>query len=364
MSKIREYISHDQRQVWSITLVLALVAGYIFLKPYIPVTVLGLLLAFLFYPVHTYFKKKLNSNGRSVLLTTIISLLVIGIPIILIMIITASQALKLADNLANSSIAVNNESLSDGLNNLVADINQKAESLLGLKEVIKSQDVQSFLSGVLPKIAGTIANSILGVVSGIPNFFTLLIVYLFVFAAGLTYAEKLRGILEYISPFDKQTNKRYIDRMGSMAKAMLKGQMLIAFLQGLATAIALAIVGLSDYFWFFLVIFTALSFIPLGAGIVTIPLGIALLLFGNISGGLIILLNHFLFVTNIDNIRPFLVPKEAQLPAVLTLLAAFAGVAHFGFIGVVYGPIIMIALTTTIESYIAFKKKVLKAKSA
>ncbi len=61
------------------------------------------------------------------------------------------------------------------------------------------------------------------------------------------------------------------------------------------------------------------------------------------------MLNHFLIVTNIDNyIRPKVVPDNARLPAALTILGAFAGVSYFGFLGVIYGPMIMIFVMTTI----------------
>jgi predicted PurR-regulated permease PerM len=51
-------------------------------------------------------------------------------------------------------------------------------------------------------------------------------------------------------------------------------------------------------------------------------------------------------------IDPFsLVSKEAYLNFVLVLLAALGGYAWFGFFGVVYGPVLMVLLTTTIDVY-------------
>ncbi len=99
-------------------------------------------------------------------------------------------------------------------------------------------------------------------------------------------------------------------------------------------------------------ILTVLSIIPLGGGIIVIPIGIIMILLGNIWQGALILAGHFLIVTNEDNIlRPKLVPDEARLDPALTLLSVFSGLAFFGFIGIVVGPVIMILIVTTIEVY-------------
>ena len=99
---------------------------------------------------------------------------------------------------------------------------------------------------------------------------------------------------------------------------------------------------------------TALSIIPLGGGIVTMPFGIGMALFGNVIGGLFVFFFHLIVVTNIDNfLRPVLVPRDARLNSALMLLAVFAGIAMFGFWGIVIGPVLMIIIVTTIDVYLA-----------
>lgn len=343
--------------IWPVTLIIALVVGYFVLKPFLGVTVFGLLIAFIFYPLYKWLGTKIKSDGVNVMLTTLASLLIIAIPLTFVLYLTVHEAVDLAHNLANSQLFVNGADVTSSVDDLTKNVNGKIESLVGVHDALKADSVNSFIHTTLPQIARSMGNLILGVVGGIPNFFTMLIVYLFVFTAGLTYGKNLRSIATDISPFDKATNEKYVGRLGAMAKAMLKGQFLIAILQGVASAAVLALVGFSDYFWVMAVLFTFLSFIPLGAGIITIPLGIILILLGNVWGGIAVLANHFVIITNIDNVvRPKVVPKNAQLPAVLTILGAFGGVSLFGLIGVVYGPMLMIFVTTTIESYIHYKK--------
>ena len=104
---------------------------------------------------------------------------------------------------------------------------------------------------------------------------------------------------------------------------------------------------------------SALSVIPLGSGIITIPFGIGMMLFGNVFGGIFVVLFHLIVVTNIDNfLRPMLVPREARLDSALMLLSVFAGIGMFGAFGIVIGPVLMIVIVTTISVYLAVYKGV------
>ena len=91
----------------------------------------------------------------------------------------------------------------------------------------------------------------------------------------------------------------------------------------------------------------------------TIPFGIGLMLFGNIAGGLFVVLFHVIVITNVDNfLRPILVPQEARLDPALMLLSVFSGITMFGFFGIILGPVLMILIVTTISVYLAVYKGV------
>jgi predicted PurR-regulated permease PerM len=191
-----------------------------------------------------------------------------------------------------------------------------------------------------------------GTVGGIASFFTLLIIFLFVLSALFRDQETVINAIKKLNPLGDEITDLYLTKAGAMTGAMVRGQFVIAIAQGFAEAGFLWILGY-DYFIFMAMLFSLLSIIPLGAGIIVIPFGIILILTGNVVDGLLILGFHFLIVTNIDNVlRPRLVPKEARLNPALTILAVFAGIAMFGFIGIVIGPVIMILIITTIRVYL------------
>jgi predicted PurR-regulated permease PerM len=181
----------------------------------------------------------------------------------------------------------------------------------------------------------------------------------------LVNQDKLLALFHQINPLGPRISKLYAERTAVMTKAMARGQFIIAFVQGTTDALLLYLAGLHSLFFFFVVLLTALSIIPLGGGIVAIPIGIGMILTGHIWQGALVVLGHILIVTNEDNVmRPRLVPQEARLDPALTLVSVFSGLAMFGFLGIVIGPVIMILIVTTIQVFMEVFKKIESVKEA
>jgi predicted PurR-regulated permease PerM len=156
-------------------------------------------------------------------------------------------------------------------------------------------------------------------------------------------------------------DQKYVDRVTAMTRAMVKGIFVIAVAQGVIAGLFFWIAGVKyAIFWMVLAIF--FSILPLGANVIAIPIGIVLLVIGDIWQGVLVILGSVFIVSNIDNLlRPRLVAKEAELNSALVLLSAFGGLKLFGFLGVVYGPVIMIFLVTTVEIYLEHYRQIEEA---
>ncbi len=341
------------------TMIIASVAGLLFIKPYFGTILFAGLIALIFNPVYLGVLRKTHNQGLSITTTLVVALLSVLIPIIFLLGITVAQA-----NTIITTVQSNTGSLGDiqvdevtergteRINNIIHslpggdEVNVDKEKVHDTVKQVVSEAVQGFiqiLSGVGTAAIGLISTAILSI---------------FLIAGMLRFQKELVQTTKEISPFHNKVTQMYLDKASAMTKAMVKGQLIIASVQGLASAVSLWIVGV-DYFWFFLAILTFLSFIPLGAGIITIPIGVLLIFTGNIPQGLFIIAFHLLAVTNIDNIlRPRLVPKSARLHPALVLLAVFSGVAVFGAAGVIFGPVIMILLVATFEMYGEYNKTV------
>jgi predicted PurR-regulated permease PerM len=182
---------------------------------------------------------------------------------------------------------------------------------------------------------------------------TAAVIFLYVFISMLVKGDELRLLIRRLNPLGEEVTDLYLAKMAAMVRGTVQGQFVIALAQGVAGAISIYIAGFHEGFFIFALLLSALSVIPLGGGIVTIPFGIGMAVFGNIGGGIFVVLFHLLVVTNIDNVlRPILVPKEAKLDSALMLLSVFAGITMFGFLGIVIGPVVMIVIVTTISVYL------------
>lgn len=336
--------------------ILSVIALFLFLRNYFMLIAVSAILAYLFNPVYKWcMRKTSDSHGKSISMTVVVLFATIAIPLTALIAITVEQTASL---LTNISAAVSNTgSVGEAVDSLVSGFNQQAEKLPFVEDdVLSIDEVRQWIKNSASTIVSATLSFIKDFAGGIANFFTTLIIFLFIFSSLLKNQKKIVEWLEGLNPLGSQMNQTYLKKMGDMTSAMVKGQFAIAIMQGLSGTISLWITGM-DYLAFWFVLLTFLSIIPLGGGIILIPLGIVLILTGNIWQGILILAWHFLITTNIDNImRPKFVPKSARLDPALTILSVFAGISIFGFLGIVLGPVVMIVLLTTLDTYLAYNR--------
>lgn len=337
--------------------ILSIVGLLLFLRNYFMLIALSAILAYLFNPIYQWFMRHTKqSHGKSIALTAVVVIATIAIPLTALLALTIDQAASMLTQITDA--ASSSGSFSETINNLVASFNEQANKLPMVDgQVLNADQVTQWIKDSASTLVSATLSFIKSFAGGIANFFTTLIIFLFVFSSILRNQKKIIAWLEDINPLGTEMNNTYLQKMGDMTTAMVKGQFAIAVLQGLSGTISLWIIGF-DYLAFWFVLLTFLSIIPLGGGIILIPIGIVLILTGNIWQGVLLLAWHFIITTNIDNImRPRFVPKSARLDPALTILSVFAGIGIFGFLGIVIGPVLMIVLLTTLDMYITFARE-------
>lgn len=125
---------------------------------------------------------------------------------------------------------------------------------------------------------------------------------------------------------------------------------LIALLQGFLGGLLFWIVGIpSALFWGAIMAF--LSILPfIGAFIVYVPAGLILILSGSWIKGLIVLLFGTVIVSQVDNfLRPMLVAGRTSMHALLLFFSMAGGVALFGLVGLVVGPLVAAMFTGVLD---------------
>jgi predicted PurR-regulated permease PerM len=344
-----------QKRALAVATVIAILFGAYFLRGYFILIVVAAVAAYLFTPLFTRINKRFGT-GLSATLTLLAAIAVVAVPMGLFVMLAVVQITNMVERVAEWVGRTDLSALGDQALRFVNDVLHRVpfinvtvtpDSLRG-SMTTAAQRVGEWLLGLLQGAAGSVFGGV-----------TAAILFLYVFVSLLTNSDKVLTLIRRLNPLGEEITDLYMSKMGAMVKGTVMGQFVIAICQGVAGATSIYIAGFHQGFFLFAVLLSALSVIPLGSGIVTIPFGIGMILFGNVFGGVFVIAFHLIVVTNIDNfLRPILVPRAARLDSALMLLAVFSGIAMFGAWGIVIGPVLMIVIVTTISVYLAVYKDV------
>jgi len=282
--------------------------------------------------------------------TILILLVVIGLPSLAFLSVVAGQALALSEA-AGPWI----ERQVSGTGEIAAALDRLTvledypflHGLLPESEILLSKAAEA-VSG-----AGTyFVDSLAGITRGTVAFVLHLFVMLYAMFFFLMDGPALLGRILYYSPLTPEDEERLVSRFVSVARATLKGSLLIGLLQGSLAGIGFRLAGVPGAaFWGTVMIVAAM--IPLvGAGLVWVPAVLYLLVAGHVGAALGLLAWCALVVSTVDNIlRPRLVGRDTRISDLLILLSTLGGIALFGVPGVVVGPIVAALFVTVWHLY-------------
>lgn len=255
-------VDSSQRKTLAVATLLAVIVGVFFLKFYLMLIILSAIIAYLFNPVFNWFLKKGRSVGQASVLTFLVSVLAIVIPLTIIIALTVIQVASLADTIDTDSYTVD---FTDLLNKFVNFVNSTLASL-GINKTISIDSVTTALSNSVKDFGEALAQNILSSISGVFALITTSIIYIYVFMSMLKNQDAIIGSLKKINPLGDEVSDLYLQKIGAMTKATVRGQFTIAFCQGLESALVLSLVGLENWFAFFLGTFIVLVTYSIGSG--------------------------------------------------------------------------------------------------
>jgi predicted PurR-regulated permease PerM len=117
---------------------------------------------------------------------------------------------------------------------------------------------------------------------------------------------------------------------------------LIAFLQGVVGLIGYLIIGINEPFlWFAATCITAMMPV-VGAALVYVPLTVMLFAKGETGRGIAMAIWGFGFIGLVDNLFRFIINKKiGDIHPLITIFGVLAGLQLFGFIGIIFGPLLI-----------------------
>lgn len=334
---------------------------YLLLQPYLGVVVFSIIIVVIFKPIYDRIEDWVGGRkGLATTLTIVALFLAVLIPVLFVVNITVNQAAILTQDI-RAFVAGRNDNFTQIINEINAFLASVPYVNLEAYQINEEAIVDAARNMVGP-VTGYVAQQAISLGGASVEWITNAIIFLSIVGTLFPTYDKALQLLKDLSPLPDELDQIYLDRFVAMTKAMFKGVLVIALIQGVVAGVFMAVAG-TAYVFFLTLLAMFVAVLPMGVNVLTFPVAIVHFLLGNTWQGILIIAASLLVISQLDNlIRPRLVSNEAYLNPALVLLSAFGGLAWFGFLGVIYGPIIAIFFVTTIEIYLTYYRPDLKEK--
>lgn len=201
-------------------------------------------------------------------------------------------------------------------------------------------------------ISDWISSNLQGLVGGTFNAFIAIgLMYFMLYYMFTNRGELKESLKEYI-PMDRENLQEIGVEVQAMVRSNALGIPLVAVAQGLVALIGFLLFQIEDpLFWF--VITTIGSMIPfVGTLIGILPVFVLTLSTGESFQAWGILIYGFVVVGSTDNIiRLYVLKKLDNVHPLITLIGVIVGVPLFGFIGLIFGPLLISLFMVIVKIY-------------
>jgi predicted PurR-regulated permease PerM len=320
-----------------------LLLGYLLyqlFEPFLRPLAWAAIFAAFFYSKHKHLERRFGRSAAASLSTAAVAIIIV-VPFVLIVMAfveEARQTLGSMDLAAGSSQGL--ERVQRGWGWLQRQ--RFGRDIPDLEAVLKMG--ASRIAGLVTEGAGLLARSIVYVVV---NVIIMLFALFFFFRDGDAIMSRLRRVL----PFDPSFREGRIRETAELIKASISSGIIVALVQGAVGGVTFALLGLgAPVFWG--VIMAFFSLLPLGAWIVWLPVAVWLLITGEVGRGIALMAIGAGGISLIDNfLRPMLLAGRTEMNGLLVFISLLGGIAAFGLIGLVLGPVIMATAISFVDAY-------------
>ena len=329
---------------------LILYGAFLILRPFLAAITWAVILAILFYPLYAWLVRL--SRGRSTLagliIVAAIALLVV-VPGVELAWFLSEEAVELVQSVRS---LINGEGVAEWtakpwVQQIRGWWDLLSFRLMDLKinwRELTVQAAQASSSILVGQVKGLAQNVLLFAV----NFVIVLVTLFFLLRDGAEFTSRLRRLL----PMDREHQERLFQNIANAVTAVVHGCLLVAMIQGLLAGLAFWLAGVPySALWGVVTAFAAL--IPLGGTtLVTIPASLYLFLQGDNFKGIILLAWCLGVVVTIDNVlKPIFIGSRMQIPTIVLLFGILGGLAVFGALGLILGPVLFALLAALIDLY-------------
>jgi predicted PurR-regulated permease PerM len=323
----------------SFLLLLALVTmafGFI-LWPLSGAILWGMVLAILFTPLNRALSHRFgHRRSLAAIITLVIIVVMVILPLTLIIASLVQEASKVYERIQSGKLdfRVMFQQVFDSLPGWAANLLDR----FGLTDL---RAFQERLSTAFAKGSQFLVAQTIKVGQNTFDFALSLFVMLYLLFFLLRDGDRIFDGIQAAIPLKPAHRRALLDKFTVVIRATVKGNVVVAFLQGALGGLIFWILGVHPaLLW--AVLMGVLSLLPaVGAALVWFPVAIYFLVTGKIWPGVVLLVYGVVVISLVDNfVRPILVGKDTRIPDYVVLISTLGGISAFGVNGFVIGPVI------------------------
>jgi predicted PurR-regulated permease PerM len=337
-----------QDKFFLVLLAIVTIAFAALLRPFFGAILWAVVIAILFAPLQRRLVARFNGRSSWAALATLLAvLLILVLPLAALGAALVQEATGLYARMKSGEIDFGRY-----FQQVFDVLPAWATSVLDRYGLVDLKAIQERLSSSMMEASQFLASRALtlgqGTLDFVVDFFLMLYLLFFLLRDGEALMQRLRAAL----PVRADEREELIARSGVVIRATIKGNLVVALIQGALGGLIFWILGIHGVvLW--AVVMAVLSLLPaVGTALVWGPVAIWLFATGQVMQGAVLVAFGVLVIGLVDNVmRPLLVGKDTKMPDYIVLFSTLGGIALFGINGFVIGPVIAALFMAAWETF-------------
>jgi predicted PurR-regulated permease PerM len=326
-----------ERRFFFVLLAIFSVAFVWVVSPYIGAVLWGSILALLFHPMQQALQRRWKERKTLAALATLaVILLIVVLPLAVVGVSLIQEVAALVARVRSGEV-----NFGAYFDRVVQALPEWATGLLHRVGLDDLASLQQRLMAGLGERGQALAGRVVGIGSDlvdlVVSFFLAMYLLFFLLQDGHSIARRVRDAI----PLAPDVKSRLLERFLGMIRAAVKGNVVVAIVQGTLGGLAFWFLGVqAPLLWAIVMAFASL--IPaVGAALIWAPVAIYFVAIGQVVQGVGLVLWGTLVIGLVDNVlRPILVGADTKMPDYLVLITTVGGLVIFGIHGFVVGPVV------------------------
>lgn len=334
-SAVPEPVALSEQRMLRLMLVVVSVALVWILLPFYGAVLWGAIIALLFTPLYRWLLPRLHGRrSLAALLTITAATLIVVLPSVLLSGALAREARQMFELVESGEVQP-----AQWLRGLFDTLPAWITAPLGHFGLADFDTVQLELTEALTKASKFLATQTLNVGQNALGLLVSVFIALYLAFFLVRDGDDLVRAVHRAMPLASDDRQALLEEFGTVLRATVKGNLVIAVVQGALGGLAFWVLGVPGaLLWAALM--AVLSLLPVvGAGLVWLPVAVGLFVTGSPWQAVGLVVFGVLVIGLVDNLlRPILVGRQTGLPDYLVMITTFGGIALLGINGFVVGP--------------------------